>query len=152
MSKEELKEWEKIQARVFTKWVNAQLGKRNRKIESLFTDFEDGINLIHLYEVISDTDLGSYNKTPKFPIHKVANLNKVIPLINKFVESVGIKVQFAAEQVMKGEKRIMLGMIWVLIHKFEIQNISEEGKFLKHFLNDITLLKRYIPFKTIYPF
>jgi len=126
MSKEELKEWEKIQERVFTKWVNAQLGKRGRKINNLFTDFEDGIQLIHLYEVISDTDLGSYNKAPKFDIHKVANLNKVISLINKFVDSVGIKVQFSAEQVLKGEKRIILGMIWCLIHKFEIQNISEE--------------------------
>jgi len=53
-------------------------------------------------------------------------LNIVLFQINKFVGSVGIKLQFSAEQVFAGEKNQILGMIWVLIHKFEIQDITEE--------------------------
>jgi hypothetical protein len=91
-------------------------------------DFEDGLKLIHLYEIISDNQLGKYNKTPKMRIQKIENLSIVVGEVNNFAKSVGIKVKFSAEQVTDGDKRTILGMIWVLIHKFAIQDISEECK------------------------
>jgi hypothetical protein len=92
----------------------------------LLKDFEDGLKLIHLYEIISDNQLGKYNKAPKMRIQKIENLSIVVGEVNKFASSVGIKVKFSAEQVTDGDKRTILGMIWVLIHKFAIQDISEE--------------------------
>jgi len=120
------KEWERIQQRVFTNWVNSHLRKRNLKVENLVTDLETGVSLIHLYEIISDETLGKFYPNPVSKFHKIANLSTVVDKINSFVSSVGIKVQFSAEQIIGHDARSILGMIWVLIHKFEIQDISEE--------------------------
>jgi actinin alpha len=120
------KGWEDIQQRTFTRWVNAQLIKRGIKIQDITTDFSDGLNLIALYEIISDSKFGSYQKKPVMKIHKINNLSIVIDEVNKFVDSVGVKVRYSAEQVHDGDKRTLLGMIWCLIHKFSIQDISEE--------------------------
>jgi Ca2+-binding EF-hand superfamily protein len=122
----ESKEWERIQERAFTKWVNSHLRKREMKVDSLIDDMENGVALINLYEIISDESLGKYYPDPKSKFHKIANLGTVLRKINSFVNSVGIKVEFSAEQVMEKDKRQILGMIWCLIHKFEIQDISEE--------------------------
>jgi len=122
----ESKEWERIQERTFTKWVNSHLRKRDLKVDSLINDLESGVPLINLYEIISDEALGKYYSDPKSKFHKIANLGSVLQKINSFVHSVGIKVEFSAEQVMEKDKRQILGMIWCLIHKFEIQDISEE--------------------------
>jgi len=122
----ESKEWERIQQRTFTKWVNAHLRKRGLQVEDLVSDLESGVPLINLYEIISDEKLGKFYSDPKSKFHKIANLGTVLSKVNSFVESVGIKVQFSAEQIMEQDKRQILGMIWCLIHKFEIQDISEE--------------------------
>eukprot|EP01080_Neovahlkampfia_damariscottae_P005191 gene5191-8797_t len=119
-------EWEEIQTRTFTRWVNAHLKKRSLKVEDLITDLADGINLINLYEIISEESLGKYVQKPKLKIQQIQNLKTVVTEINKFVGSVGIKLQYSAESINKGEKMQILGMIWCLIHKFEIQDISEE--------------------------
>jgi actinin alpha len=120
------KEWENVQQRVFTKWCNSHLRKRGREIKDLITDTKDGVQLINLYEIISDEQLAKWYHDPKSKFHAIANLNVVLDKINAFVSSVGIKVQFGAEQIYESDKRQILGMIWCLIHKFEIQDISEE--------------------------
>ncbi|KAL9652530.1 hypothetical protein ABK040_000100 [Willaertia magna] len=122
----ETKEWERIQMRAFTKWVNSHLRKRNMVVEDMIEEFETGVPLIHLYEVISDESLGNFYPAPKMKFHKIANLNKVVDKVNSFIEQVGIRLQFSAEQILNKEKTQILGMIWCLIHKFEIQDISED--------------------------
>jgi len=120
------KAWEQIQERTFTRWVNAQLKKKGVQIQDLTKDFADGVNLIALYESIADMSFPRYNKNPSMRIKKIENINLVVTEINKFVAGVGIKVKFSAEQVADCDRRIILGMVWVLIHKFAIQEISEE--------------------------
>ena len=44
-------EWEVMQMKTFTNWCNVYLGKRDMQLESLETDFEDGVKLINLVEV-----------------------------------------------------------------------------------------------------
>lgn len=87
---------------MFTKWVNAQVVKRGVKIEDVTKDFQDGMNLIHLYEVISGMNFEKYHKKPVHKIHKINNLSVVINEVNKFVKTVGIHVEFSAEQVFDG--------------------------------------------------
>jgi len=59
-------------------------------------------------------------------IHQIQNLKIVLTEVNKFVGSVGIKLQYSADEINKGDKKSILGMIWCLIHKFEIQDITED--------------------------
>jgi len=120
-------QWEIIQQKAFTRWVNAHLRKRGREIKDIIEDLKDGVQLINLYEIISEEQLGKYYPTPQSKFHKIANLNLILNKINSFVASVGIRVQFGPEQILDGVKQQVLGMIWCLIHKFEIQDISEEA-------------------------
>jgi hypothetical protein len=99
--------------------------------EDLVTGLADGVLLINLYEIISEENLGKYVPKPKLKIQQIQNLKTVVTEINKFVGSVGIKLQYSAESINKGEKMQILGMIWCLIHKFEIQDISEEQSSAK---------------------
>lgn len=90
------KEWERIQERAFTKWVNSHLKRRGLMVEDISKDLSDGVKLINLYEAISEESLGKYYKEPKMKFHQIANLNTVVDKINGFVSSAGIKVQFSA--------------------------------------------------------
>jgi len=83
--------------------------------------------LINLYEIIAvEEKLAKWYAKPVSKFHAIANLNIVLDRINSFVAQVGIKVQFGSEQIHEGDRRQILGMIWCLIHKFEISDISEE--------------------------
>lgn len=116
-----------VQQKAFTRWINSHLRKRSLAINELFTDLKNGVNLINLYEIISDEKFTTkWYPKPNSRFQEIANVGLVVGKINQFVQSVGIKVQFGPEQVIEGVKQQVLGMIWCLIHKFEIQDISEE--------------------------
>jgi len=59
------KQWEKIQKKTFSKWVNSHLAKRGQKIEEITTEFKDGLKLISFLEIISGKTMGKYEKKPK---------------------------------------------------------------------------------------
>jgi len=128
-----LTSWD-LQEKVFTKWVNAQLIKRGLHIDNLATAFQDGQKLIQLYEVISNESLGKYDKAPRNRHYMIANLNIVLAKINQFIKNAGIKVGFSAEEICDGQLKLILGMIWVVIHKFQIADISEEEMSAKEAL------------------
>jgi len=116
--------WEKTQEKSFTKWVNSHLKKRDMKVENLIDDFATGVPLFVLFEIISGEKLGKMYNDPQSKFHKIANLNKAVDRINSVVESMGIKLQFSAEQIFNGEKRQTLGLVWTLILRFQISKMT----------------------------
>ena len=44
----------------------------------MYSDFEDGIKLINLLEILSKEEIGKYNKTPKMKIHKQVCVSAVL--------------------------------------------------------------------------
>jgi len=122
--KKEEAEWERVQVKTFTKWVNSHLGKRGHKLENLKTDLSDGINLIHLLEVISGESVGKFDPKPKMKINKVENVNKAL----KFIAAHDVKlVGIGAEEIVDENMKMILGMIWTIILRFAISGLSEEG-------------------------
>jgi len=59
-------------------------------------------------------------------IQKVENLNLPIKYINSFVASIGIRNQYSAENVLDEDRQFILGMVWTLILRFAINDVSEE--------------------------
>jgi actinin alpha len=96
------------------------------QIEDITKDLESGVALVNLYEIISEEQLPTHYPNPKNQFQKIDNLTGVLKKINSFISSVGIRVEYSTKQVLDCDKKQILGMIWVLIHKFEIQDISEE--------------------------
>jgi actinin alpha len=56
--------------------------------------------------------------------HKIANVNKALD----FIASKGVKlVSIGAEEIVDGNTKMTLGLIWTIILRFAIQDISVEG-------------------------
>lgn len=93
-------------------------------MRSLVQDLSDGVRLIQLMEIMGDTSLGRYNKNPRMRVQKAENVNKAL----EFIRQRGIKLtNIGPEDIMDGNLKLILGMIWTLVLRFTIADISEEG-------------------------
>ncbi|KAL0829240.1 hypothetical protein ABMA28_004065 [Loxostege sticticalis] len=114
--------WEKQQKKTFTAWCNSHLRKAGTGIENIDEDFRNGLKLMLLLEVISGETLPKPDRG-KMRFHKIANVNKALD----FIASKGVKlVSIGAEEIVDGNLKMTLGMIWTIILRFAIQDISVE--------------------------
>ncbi|XP_014664565.1 PREDICTED: alpha-actinin, sarcomeric-like isoform X1 [Priapulus caudatus] len=119
--------WEKQQRKTFTAWCNSHLRKTGTSIEDIGQDFCNGLKLMLLLEVISGEQLPKPEKG-KMRFHKIANVNKAL----HFIASKGVKlVSIGAEEIVDGNVKMTLGLIWTIILRFTIQDISIEESTAK---------------------
>lgn len=120
--------WERTQRRAFIGWVNHHLKKRHMEVEDPEKDFADGVRLINLLEELCKTKLPPYDPKPRVQIQKVQNLSIAL----NFIKQQGIKlIGVDATTFTDGKMKLILGTIWLLIHKFEIADISEAALHAK---------------------
>jgi Ca2+-binding EF-hand superfamily protein len=75
-------------------------------------------------EIMGDTSLGRYYKNPRMRVQQAENVNKALD----FIKSRGVVLtNVGAEDIVDGNLKLILGMIWTLILRFTIAQISEEG-------------------------
>ncbi|XP_071480964.1 spectrin beta chain-like [Diadema antillarum] len=111
-----------IQKKTFTKWINSHLSKANLHISNLFEDLHDGKILMRLLEVLSGESVGRPNHG-KLRVQKMENINKAL----KFLSSKKVRLEsIGAEDVCDGNPRLILGLIWTVILRFQIQDIQVE--------------------------
>ncbi|RZF39134.1 hypothetical protein LSTR_LSTR005762 [Laodelphax striatellus] len=109
-------------AQTFTAWCNSHLRKAGTAIDNIEEDFRNGLKLMLLLEVISGETLPKPDRG-KMRFHKIANVNKALD----FIASKGVKlVSIGAEEIVDGNLKMTLGMIWTIILRFAIQDISVE--------------------------
>jgi len=114
--------WERQQKKTFTAWCNSHLRKAGTSIENIEEDFQNGLKLMLLLEVISGEQLPKPDRG-KMRIHKLSNVNKAL----QFIEGKGVRlVSIGAEEIVDGNLKMTLGMIWTIILRFAIQDISVE--------------------------
>jgi Ca2+-binding EF-hand superfamily protein len=115
--------WERQQKKTFTAWCNSHLRKLGIQIKGLDTDFRDGLTLLKLLEIIAGEKIPPAEKRGKMRVHKIANVGKALNFItNKGVKLAGI----GSEEIVDGNLKMTLGMIWTIILRFAIQDISVE--------------------------
>ncbi|EGR50913.1 uncharacterized protein TRIREDRAFT_57891 [Trichoderma reesei QM6a] len=130
MTLSEQQRWITVQEKTFTKWyvLNTKIGVRNLEVKDLVPDLSDGVMLIHLLECLSHESLGRYASRPKLRVQKFENAN----LSLDYIRSRGIQMtNIGAEDVVDGNRKIVLGLIWTLILRFTISDINEEGMSAK---------------------
>jgi Ca2+-binding EF-hand superfamily protein len=94
------------------------------QLDNLVTDLSDGVILIHLLEILSQESLGRYAARPKLRVQRFENVNIALDFIK------GRKIQLTnigAEDVVDGNRKIILGLIWTLILRFTISDITDQG-------------------------
>lgn len=109
--------WYDIQQNTFTRWVNDEIRLRGMRIDDMKTELKDGLVLINLMEIISGKSLGRYNKHPVIIQQKLENLNIAL----RFIKAEGLKlVNIGAEDIVNGNMVCILGLIWTIILRYEI--------------------------------
>lgn len=138
----------------FTAWCNSHLRKAGTAIESIEEDFRNGLKLMLLLEVISGETLPRPDRG-KMRFHKIANVNKALDYIaskgvklvsigaegkclgllfvshnyivtNEFVNLINLIIYNSRIEIVDGNLKMTLGMIWTIILRFAIQDISVE--------------------------
>lgn len=116
--------WITVQQKTFTKWVNSHLSDRGLAVQDLCTDLNDGIMLINLLEIISNKTFPSYNKKCRFINQRLENLNACL----KFLRDEDIKlVAIGSEDIERGTKKLILGLIWTIILRYHIQKGKKDN-------------------------
>lgn len=115
-------ERESVQKKTFTKWVNSHLVRVNSRISDLYVDMRDGKNLIKLLEILSGERLPRPTKG-KMRIHCLENVDKALQFLREqrvHLENIG------SHDIVDGNASLNLGLIWTIILRFQIQDITIE--------------------------
>jgi len=116
-------ERESVQKKTFTKWVNSHLIRADQRISDLYEDLKDGKKLITLLEILSGEKLPKPTKG-KMRIHCLENVDKALQFLSHeqrvHLENLG------SHDIVDGNARLTLGLIWTIILRFQIQDIVIE--------------------------
>uniref|UniRef100_A0A0P5GQM4 Spectrin beta chain n=1 Tax=Daphnia magna TaxID=35525 RepID=A0A0P5GQM4_9CRUS len=115
-------ERESVQKKTFQKWVNSHLVRVGNRIGDLYTDLRDGKMLLKLLEVLSGERLPRPTKG-KMRIHCLENVDKALQFLRDqrvHLENMG------SHDIVDGSSRLTLGLIWTIILRFQIQDITIE--------------------------
>lgn len=117
--------WVATQHKAFLRWANTYLeSKEIEPMKDLINDFSSGVRLIQLLEIIGNESLGKYNKAPRMKVQKAENVNMALT----FIKHRGILLHnIGAEDIIDGNLKLILGLLWILILRFTISEINEEG-------------------------
>ncbi|KAI9227873.1 MAG: model of alpha-Actinin Ch1 bound To F-actin [Piptocephalis tieghemiana] len=112
------------QLRTFGKWCNLHL-PRDSWVEALERDLQDGRRLLHLLEILGGKPLPKPERG-NLRFHKLSNVGKALSWIEQqrlpgSVSSIG------PEDIVDGNVKLTLGLIWVLILRFQITAAIEDA-------------------------
>ncbi|KAM9963498.1 hypothetical protein ACTFIW_006729 [Dictyostelium discoideum] len=110
--------WENIQIDSFTSWINQHLSERGLSVKDLSVDFQDGVLLLNLLEILSGKKIARYVRSPKFLQHKIDNIMIAFNFMEKAFD---IKVFGCnAKDIVDGNLKQTMGVIFLLIQKIKV--------------------------------
>ena len=126
---------DEMQLRTFTRWWNSVLSRRKMKVEDLCEDVKTGVLPINLYECLSGALVKRYVAEPKTRFAMMENNATFISQL----KAKGMRlVNIAAEDVTDGNRKLLLGLTWTLILRYEIQKYGDDEQELLRWVRDST--------------
>ncbi|KAF9095586.1 actinin alpha 2 [Mortierella sp. AD031] len=121
------------QKTAFMRWVNFQLSANNPSyvpMTSIERDLRDGKRLIGLLEVVSQEPLKPERGNMR--IHQMANVSKALAFLEKRTDE-GLGT-VGNEDIVDGNVKLTLGLVWIIIYRFQIQQMANTIAELYPFL------------------
>ncbi|XP_034850492.1 spectrin beta chain, non-erythrocytic 5 [Mirounga leonina] len=111
----------RMQEKTFTNWINNvfQHGRVGIKLQNLYTELADGTHLLRLLELISGEALPPPSRG-RLRAHFLENSSHALAFLRAKVPIPLI----GPENIVDGDQTLILGLIWVIILRFQISHIS----------------------------
>eukprot|EP01133_Synstelium_polycarpum_P014763 gene14763-17443_t len=105
-----------------------RLDKEELSIKDLQFDLADGIMLANLLEILSGKNviLSKCTTKHKSRLHLITNLNYSLD----FMKNEGLNISTSAPEINDGVQKMILGMIWTLILRYQIQTLTLNKQLL----------------------
>ncbi|CEP06953.1 hypothetical protein [Parasitella parasitica] len=130
-------DYQDIQIRTLTKWVNAQLQQGDESIDNIKTDLRDGKKLLKLLSVVSN-EAAPKPERMNMRIHQLANVAQALSFLEKQVGSDAMP-DIGNEAIVNGDAKKTLALIFFIMLKYQIQLIvSEHGDDYMQSLSDLS--------------
>jgi len=134
MSAEKEKQWERVQVKGFTAWINSYLEPKGLKVTNLQTDLSSGVRLCTFLEVAKDRNeewkkkkFTNWVKNPTIRLHSIENVNAALKFVTQEMK---VKlVAIGAEDIVDNNIKYVLGLLWSVFRKLrDVQlGVSEES-------------------------
>ncbi|KAH9406609.1 Spectrin beta chain, non-erythrocytic 5 [Tyrophagus putrescentiae] len=127
---------ETIQAKTYKNWINSVLIKARTSIDDIYTDLADGQKLLLLLELITGEKIAEPSRGSSV-LHKIENVSRCLKFIRSkdvYLESIG------PEDIVNGNKRLTLGLIWTIILRFQLSQHLDFVQFDLKTIKDSLLL------------
>ncbi|KAM7327506.1 hypothetical protein ACRRTK_013873 [Alexandromys fortis] len=110
-----------MQEKTFTKWINNifRLGRAGIRIQNLYAELADGAHLLRLLELISGEALPAPSPG-RLRVHFLENNSHALAFLRAKVPIAFI----GPENIVDGDQSLILGLLWVIILRFQISHIS----------------------------
>uniref|UniRef100_A0A2C9JF63 Calponin-homology (CH) domain-containing protein n=1 Tax=Biomphalaria glabrata TaxID=6526 RepID=A0A2C9JF63_BIOGL len=109
--------WIEIQKNTFMNWVNLQIQGSGYSVTDFEQDFDDGVKLCALVESLQNRKIG---RVIKKPINQHQSLENVTLALRAIADDNVRLVNIGSEDIVNGSLKLILGLIWHLILRYQI--------------------------------
>eukprot|EP00055_Hartaetosiga_balthica_P008816 m.33924 g.33924 ORF g.33924 m.33924 type:complete len:1745 (+) comp6485_c0_seq2:13-5247(+) len=130
-------DWIVLQRKIFTRWVNQRLQKKHLPdLKDVVEDLGKGSHLVKLIEILSEKECtAKFHASPRFKAQELENVNQAL----EFMFSVGVTMALkpSADNLLEGDERAVLGLVWALMMKYlkfaqeDEENLSPKDALLR---------------------
>jgi len=114
-----------MQILTFTNWVNYHLKSLNVTLTDLVVDLTNGVNFIHLVEVLTKTKIDNVVEKPEGSIEKMHNVNSAVSVLQEKLKVTLPPI--SASSIVAGNVKAIMDLIWSIIYTLEIKSIAYGG-------------------------